>query len=234
MDSRLLSNGQFISDINSREEAWAFIKEFSGRQLKLRINLTEEDGENFMYYGDEDIMVDRTACEMQELYYNWVPQMPMLKDIIEIVIADISEPDACSDENFMDRFSTEIDDAIRALDLSKDDYRVTIELLEDLGRDMYNYLSYAIANTKIVSDECVWEYLKCGEARMTNDKLYITLTIYEEYIRELDYLDERPSVDFIEVTNEIRKLFDKTISHAREREVYHRGRDGGLVSRLLT
>lgn len=233
MDSRLLSSDQTFSCISNREEAWAFIKEFSGRQLKFRIDLTEEDGEDYMYYGDEDIMVDRTAYEMQELYYNWIPQMPMLKDIVGIIIADISQPDACSDENFIDCFSKEIDDAIRALDLSVEDYKVTIELLEDLGRDMYNYLSFAIANTMMVPDECVWEYLKCGEARMVNDKLYITLTIYEEYIRELDYLDERPSVDFVEVTNEIRKLFERTIDHAREREVYHRSRDGGLTTRLL-
>lgn len=224
-----------LGEINSREDAWAFIDARRGQELKLRVNLIGEDGYDFEYRDGAEIMIDRSVDSMTELYYEWEGQMPHLIDILNLIMRDFTNPDMCSDENIIEelmgrRWSRELEN----LDLSSEDLRVTKELLQDLARDMYNYIAYALTFCNIVEEEKVWEFLHVEDAHMRSGKLYIVARIYVEGLRDLDYMDERTDVDLVEIVNDIRDLFILSEESRAQRKIYDRDRSRGLAERLLS
>lgn len=238
MDSSLLIAGRSRDnaephEIVSRDDAWAFIKGYTDAHLKLRIDLQEEDGYDYEYRDGGEIMIDRSVDDMISLYYNWEPQLPGLTDILNVVMADLTDPDMYSDENVIEELMSDIYEVLERINLTGKDLRFTKDMLEELVSDMYNYFGYALTFCKLIKDEKVWEFLRVTKAHMENGKLYITARIYVEGLRDLDYMNERSDVDFVEVADEIRKLFILSNETRARREIHHRDRDRGLVRRLI-
>lgn len=256
MDSKLLGElARFdISKDNplrDRSEAWAWVNSHRDTRLKIRINLTEEDNSDFVYCADyrhdsDEIMYDRTSAEMVDLFEEWKNQMPHLYHIITTILEDISHPNSTSDRNFLDIYSDEIEESLKDIGLYGGDLDMTLTMLLDLGRDMYNYLMHALLVDRNFYNERITEYLKCQEAWFDGNKLYMTLAIYEENLKYLEIcideavemdIDEDPEsytdADFVEVTNGLRTLFAKYQVNYFARKVRNRNWDRGPTSRLL-
>ncbi len=221
-------------NFTDREDAWGFIGIRRNDELKLRIDLTSEDGYSFEYRDGSEIMVDRTVDDMDQLYYDWKYQMPPIADILNLLMQELTNPDFYSDENVVEELMSDIYSDLEKIGLYGSDAQVTKELLEDLARDMYNYFSYSLTESRLVSDIAVWEFLHVNEAHIENGKLYITARIYVEGLRDLDYMDERTDVDFVEIVNEICKLFIKSDETRARREDYRRNGSGRLARELLS
>lgn len=232
----LLSNGTAITKnkISSREEAWSFISGWKNIPIKLRLDLTNEDGSDFEYHGFEQILVEGNVDDMVGLYYHWKAVMPNLIDILNLIMTDFSTPDSCSDQNIIDDQMGNLDNLLRTMGIEEDEFDDTAELLNDLARDLYNYLTYTLYHFKLIDETKTWEFLTCKEAKINDGKLYMTVQIYVDALRDLDYMDERTDISFVEIVNEIQKLFTVSESRRRDREVYNRSRDGRLIDRLLS
>lgn len=223
-----------LVNFSDRDEAWEFIKLRRDDELKLRIDLTSEDGYSFEYRDGSEIMVDRTVDDMDQLYHDWRSQMPPVADILNLLMQELTNPDFYSDENVVEELMSDIYSDLEKIGLYGTDAKVTRDLLEDLARDMYNYLSYALTESRLVSDLVVWEFLHVKAAHIENGKLYITARIYVEGLRDLDYMDERSDVDFVEIVDEIWKLFIKSDETRARREDYRRNGSGRLARELLS
>lgn len=236
MSSSLLPPSPSINDlskITNRQDAWLFIDRLRDAQAKLRLDLTHEDGSDFEYYGYEQILIDNNAYEMIESFYHWENEMPPLINILNLVMGDFTGPDSCSDQNIIEELMENVDLELSKTGMPDDEIDSAVELLNDLARDMYNYLTYTLVHFSLIEDFKIWEFLTCKKAHMTDGKLYMTVQIYVDALRDLDFMDERTDVDFVEVVNGIQKIFVASESRRRGREVYRRTGEGGLASRLL-
>lgn len=245
MTSRLL--GEELDGLRNRSDVWHFVNSHRDVQLKLRLDLTEEDGYDFCYdnFEQTEIMNDRTVTEMISLYQEWQNQFPYLYDVVTMVMGDFATPDANSDQNFVDVYVDEIERNLKMIGLYERDLDITLEMLLDLGRDMYNYLSYAIVNSNMLSsNERILEFLKCQEAYFDGNKLYITLAIYEENLKYLeicideaeeeDLVDPYTDADLVEIVNGIRELIKRLTISAAQRKVRNRNWDRRPSTRLLS
>ena len=221
-------------NIKNRSSAWAFIDAMKDSTVKLRVNLIGEDGYDFEYRDGGEIMIDRTVDQMEETLDHWKEQLPPLVDILNYIMADFTNPIYSSDQNIVEDLLGDLDENIEALDLTDIDHRFTRELLEELVRDMYNYIAFAFTYCRLVDEEQLWEFLKVIDAHIRNGKLYITAQIYVDGLRDLDFMDERTDIDFVEIVNGIRGLFVLANESRTNREIYDRDRKMGLARRLLS
>lgn len=221
------------SKINNRQDAWLFIDRAKNEPIKLRLNLAHEDGADFEYHGYEQILIDGSSNDMVESYYHWSNALPPLCTILNLVMEDFTGPDSCSDQNIVDEFEAVVEEEIHSMGLDENEADLTLELLLDLLRDMYNYLTYSLVHFSLIDDYKIWEFLTCKEARMTDGKLYMTVQIYVDSLRDLDFMEERTDVDFVEVVDGLQQIFITSESKRRDREIYRRSRERGLASRLL-
>ena len=220
-------------NIETREDAWAFIKRNRGKPIKLRINLTEEDGEDFEYANYETILLEGNSTDMAEMFKHYHEAMPPLVDIINLILHDIGSEDLCSDENIIEELMGNIDIGLSNMGYRGSELDAQEELLNDLARDMYNYIMYALVENRNVADDKVWEFLECKDAEIVEGKLYIQCQIYVEQLKDLDFMDERADVDFVEVVDELSKLLIATEDRNISRLVHSRHGNDRLFRGLV-
>lgn len=220
------------SSILTPEDARGFMREFGRGRIKIRVDLLTEDGEDFEYTNYDPILIDDSALSMIEFYYDNQDIMPSLKSIMRVIMGDVGS-DSSSDENIVEELMGTIEEDLLLRGTEDDEIDDMIELLNELSRDLYNYISFALVNTDVVSSDKIWEFLYCEEAYMEHGKLYMTCRMYVEALKDLDFMDERTDIDFVEVVDEIRKLLEGT-ERLQQRKRSHSGyRDAGLVDELV-
>ena len=240
-----------FGNIVTREDGWAFLKHHQNKKINIRLDLQDEEGEDFEYAGYDPILHDTTIGEVFGSYRNWLCYMPHLTNILSLIMGDLSKSDGLSDDNIIEELFEFVnedwdenynpDDPVEMIgidQLLKDkgyggvELDDIVDILFSIARDMYNYLSYVLFNYRNDQMELIWEFLQCTEAYESDGKLYMTVQIYEEALRDLDFMDDRTDTDFVEIANELRKLFVST-ERTKHRKENDRIRNRGSTRRLL-
>lgn len=222
------------NEITNHEQARYFVQSMKGKEVKICVNMQDEAGYDFDHNDGQEIMHDRSVDSMEELFYNWVNTLPSLPDILNYIMNDFTNPDYCSDQNIVEDLFDKVDDLLGSTDLTGDDHTITLNILEDLVRDMYNYIAHTLIRCTIVKNEQVWEFINVVDAHMDLGKLYMTVRIYVDGLNDLDFMDERSDVGYVEIVDELKNLFVRCEEDKMRRKVYRGNRDGGLVGRLTS
>ncbi len=222
------------SKVLTREDAWIFIDQYRDNPIKLRINLLDEAEEEFYYVDGEPILMEGNLFNMFELIEQYRDILPSITDLINITMQDVASPERFSDENIVEELMGNVDVELENAGYRGEELDEMVDILNDLVRDFYNYVGFALVETRLVNDEKMWEFLKCTKAHFDSGKLYITAILYVDELKDLDLMDERSDVDFVEVVDEMRKLLGASTERALERLIKSGDRSNGSLQRLLS
>lgn len=217
------------SYFHSHEEVKNFLNYARHNKMELRLDMTHEGGIEFEYTTGVPIM-ERTVDDMIELYYLWAMVLPSLESMIDIIVEGLFSIDLYDNRSIQEYLMEEVRVSLEEMGLYGEDLDATDDMLDILVEDMYDYLSFTIANFSLISDPKLWNFLKCIDASMSQGKLYITLQIYEEKINSVDLFgEEYQSYDYLETANAIKNVYDDIISRSQQTRDRSRSRGNDLI-----
>lgn len=218
-----------------REMAWIFIKENRNEDIKLRINLTDETDSEFEYTNYHPIISEGTLHELVECFEVNKHLLPHLTEIVNMVMGDLPYEDRCSDQNVIENLMTDTEKLLEDegyLDGSGE-MSDMVDLLDCIARDLYNYIMFALVDSSIVRDDKLWEFLKCTDCYIADGKLYMTVRLYVEELKDLDLMDERSDVEFEEIVDELKELLETTWRRRSNRSNVSRDGNRSLLAGLV-
>ena len=200
-----ISEGYLDSDIKDQ------MKKLRNAELKFIIDLLDVNNEQYVATIDGFDLIDEDIEHVIKIMDEWLLCLPHKEIIMDYIFSGFVDPSYNEDEIVEYWLDGDYENLETKVGLYGDDLAVISDLLEQTLKDFYIYTSHVLTMTKLIDTE-MWQYFKCLSCEINSNKIYLTVSIYEDELKILGYEEPAKCMAVLDDISRIINQYERNLT----------------------
>lgn len=200
-----ISEGYLDSDIKDQ------MKKLRNAELKFIIDLLDVNNEQYVATIDGFDLIDEDIEHVIKIMDEWLLCLPHKEIIMDYIFSGFVDPSYNEDEIVEYWLDGDYENLETKVGLYGDDLAVISDLLEQTLKDFYTYTSHVLTMTKLIDTE-MWQYFKCLSCEINSNKIYLTVSIYEDELKILGYEEPAKCMAVLDDISRIINQYERNLT----------------------
>lgn len=221
MSTEIIGDLLDIREINKLSDLDRFLIRYKRDKIEIAIDLFDVNGDQ--YTSDSrghDIIASDIEVIIKDLE-EWSLALPPKEEIIDRVFSSLTGWWNGEEDLVEAWVEDERENLVKLIGLYGKEREFMEDTLENTLRDFFTYTSHVLTYFRRIHID-LWQHFKCNHCCIEDGKLFLTIQIYEEDLRDMGY--EQPQ-KCKEVMYDIEQVFSDFDRSRKRKADRHRSRD---------